>query len=197
MEHIGDQDHHGHEKGQGVALNAVIRHKLLVVEEQSDDARAVERRQRNKVEKHQIQVHQREHGKEQRVEIKERLAFGRKLGGERVQDPRDHAREHRHGEIGSGAGKPHDRLACAAILEIRRVVRNRLRIAEDGPSQGKKQKRHENRAERVDVPERIETEAAAVFRRGVSQFRGREAVGGLVEHDGGNEAENRTNKVRK
>ena len=66
-------NHHDHEHGQRVLLNAVIRMQLLIVKEQRNDARTIERRNRNEVEEHQIQVDEREHGQKHEIEVLKHL----------------------------------------------------------------------------------------------------------------------------
>ena len=69
----GHDHDHDHEHGQRVLLNAVIRMQLLIVKEQRNDARTIERRNRNEVEEHQIQVDEREHGQKHEIEVLKHL----------------------------------------------------------------------------------------------------------------------------
>ena len=73
VQDIRQNDEDDHEDGHGVLLHAVVRVHVLFRDEKRKYRRAVERRNRNEVEEHQIQVDEREHGQKHEIEVLKHL----------------------------------------------------------------------------------------------------------------------------
>ena len=138
--------------------------------------------------KEQIEIYEREHGQEHEVEVCERLALRDERGRLAVEGPGDGAGEGGHHEVRRGSGKANDNVTRLGVLEVGRVVGNRLRIAEHGAVHRKHAQRQDDRAERVDVLERIKRQAPCALGRGIAKLVRRKPVRHLVKHDGGHEA---------
>ena len=170
MDDIRQQNSHDHEDRERVLLHLVVLRQPLHRHEEREDGAAIQRRDGQQVEEHKVQVDQREHGQEHQVEIEERLALHHPLrnGGEPVENPRDHARQHGEQQIGGRTGQTHDQVALARVLEVCGVVWHRLGIAEHGHVHSHEQKRHDNGAERVDMRKWVERQAPCALGGGVA-----------------------------
>lgn len=113
--------------------------------------------------------------------------FARQARRLAVKSPGDGAGEGGHHEVRRRSGKADDDVARLGILEIGRVVGYRLRIAEHGTVHREHAQRQDDRAERVDVLERIKRQAPRALGRGITELVRRKPVRHLVKHDGGHE----------
>ena len=150
--------------------------------------RAVERRDGQQVEEEQVEIDEREHGKEHEVEVRERLALRDERGRMAVEGPGNSAGEGGHHEVRRRSGKANDDVARLGVLEVGRVIGYRLRVAEHGAVHCEHAQRQDDRAERVDVLERVKRQAPRALCRGVPKLVCRKPVRHLVKHDGGHEA---------
>ena len=116
------------------------------------------------------------------------LALRDERGRLAVEGPGDSAGEGGHHEVRRRSGKANDDVARLGVLEVRRVVGNRLRVAEHGAVHREHAQRQDDRAERVDVLERVKRQAPRALGRGIAQLVRRKPVCHLVKHDGGHEA---------
>lgn len=66
--------------GHGVLLHAVVRAHVLFRDEKREHRRAVKRRDRQQVEKEQVEIDEGEHGQEHKVEVCERPVLRDKRG---------------------------------------------------------------------------------------------------------------------
>ena len=105
-----------------------------------------------------------------------------------VEGPGDSAGEGGHHEVRRRSGKANDDVARLGVLEVGRVVRYRLRVAEHGAVHREHAQRQDDRAERVDVLERVKRQAPRALGCGIAQLVRRKPVCHLVKHDGGHEA---------
>ena len=191
MQHVRHEENHDEEHRHRVALHFVILRQILLRQEEREDGRAVQRRDGQQVEEHEVQVDERKHGKEQREEVVEDVVLRQRAHRQHEHDERVHdcAQDGQH-EVGRRPGEAHDEVALARVLEVSGIIRHRLRVAEHGHVHGHEQKRHDDRAEGVDVLERVERQPSRALSRGIAQLVGGEAVARLVAHDGGHEAQN-------
>lgn len=197
MQDVRKQDDHDHEDGQRVLLNPVVRGQVLLGAEEREDGRPVERRNGQQVEEHEVQVYENEIRQEQQVEIFEHDAAVHQLvyGERHVERPCDADAQKRLQQVGGGARETYDEVALARVLEVLRVVRHRLRVPENGQVHGHEHQRHEDRAERVDVPDGIERQPPRALRRRVAQLVRGEGMPHLVQHDGRDERQNGTDDI--
>ncbi len=97
------------------------------------------------------------------------------------------ARDRRQDDVGGWAGKRHEHRVVAGMAQAVDGHGNGLGPAEDGRAGQREDHRHNDRAERVDVLERIQGEPAGTLGRVVAAPESDHAVADLVEHHGGDE----------
>ena len=96
VEHVGQHHDGDHEHGEGVLLDLVVLRQVLRRQQDGEDGGAVQRRNRQQVEEHEVQVDESERGQEHHVEVSEQLVVGE--GG--VADEPRAAPRHRSGQRG-------------------------------------------------------------------------------------------------
>ena len=170
---------------------------VLFRDEKREHRRAVERRDRQQVEKEQVEIDEGEHGQEHEIEVRERLALRDERRSLTVESPGHSAGKGGHRKVRCRSGKADDDVACFGILKVRRVVRHRLRIAEHGTVHREHAQRQDDRAERVDVLERVKRQAPRALCRGIPKLVCGKPVRHLVKDDGGHEAQDRADYVDK
>ena len=101
-------------------------------------------------------------------------------------DARQQRPDERHDEVRRRARGGHPRHVLARLAQRRVIDRHRLRPAEEELSAGRSRmhERHDDRADQVDVAQRIEADAALRVRGHVAEVPRHVAVRGLVQRDG-------------
>ena len=99
------------------------------------------------------------------------------------------ARDRRQDDVGGRAGEGHEHRVVAGMAEPVDRHGDGLRPAEHGRAGQREHDRHHDRAERVDVLERIEGEPPCPLGGVVAAPEGHHTVAHLVEHHGGDEHE--------
>src|SRR3989338_2978579 len=183
-----DKDGDEAEAEEGIVLEIGTYHIIPVAQGSWKDARedlgAVEGRDGEQVEDGEGAI-DRDDGEKERAEIRQDT------------DTDGEATHNSKREIGEGSRRRHDRLApYAHTLEVVRIVRHRLGPAEEkaGIEDDRKQ-REDDRADKIDMRQRIESEASRVARRRVAKPISCNAMHHLVDDDRKNDDRSDENTV--
>jgi hypothetical protein len=147
------------------------------------DPGAVQRRERNQVERREGDV--RDHERQQGVRVV-RLGL-HPARRHPVGQPEKKRAAQGQEQVGDRSRHRDDDGSPARILEVGRVDRGGLGASENQPPRQRHEARQQDRPEQVDVRDRIQREAAERLSGGVAQLPGHPDVGALVEHAGKNQ----------
>ena len=146
---VEDDDEDGHR----VALDLVVLHPRIPMEEGHDDLGAVKRRQGDQVEEAQHQVHV----DVAREDVEHPVPDPIELDWhDRIEDVEEGSTDEGLQDVRAGARKRHKHLVTIRMAEVVRVVGHRLRIGEDRAVQEDHDERKDDRAEGIDMGLRIQ-----------------------------------------
>jgi len=155
-----------------IALNLPVLDQGIVREKGFENVRAVERRNGEQIEQPKPYVHK-QHGEERRA-----VKIARKK-----KKPDENSRHQGDSKVYKGTGQGDPETAHSWVPEIPGVYRHGFR-----PSEIEQEKT--DRAEGIQVADRIESDSAGQFRSGVTQRQSRAGMSVLMDGDGKKEHRN-------